>query len=373
MSKRSEFVARWGYRFIMVVSVIGVLFYMVKLLREKDTLFSTDENDPEEVRIARTQSRGMLTSISSAVFSTIVTVLMASTGVSQNGIEIMYGFLFSPVFGYLLDIGFATDTGLRLIKSNFMEWLKYTLSRLSGASFIRFVVTFLLDMYICKPLAAVFKAYSVFNLEKASWTGMLAFMDKFALKNVTSIVQSIIAVITFQTYTNQSRFLWAYPDKTIPKESRINSFSIMSLTSMAAVFYLSQYAKEVTNLSGHMFLAIFSFFLLSALFLSGNMDEEVVAPSATEKKKKEDVVEGYTDEPLYTNRGALIGGAVALFFFFVGVIYPFIFQRTSASESKETPSFSTAEELGKFMRKSITDPITSTVLELMNKEYELNK
>lgn len=359
MSKKSVLFTTYFYRFLLIASVVVTLGYSIKLLSDK-SIWRTEETDPEEDRANRTQSRGLLASLFSAVLSTIISVTMAYFGVSQNGIEILYGFLFSPVLGYLFDIAIGTDTGLRLLKSNFFEGIKYSISRLSGGSFIRFIVSFLLDMYICKPLAAIFKAFSVFNLEKVVWNGMFTFMDKFALQNVTSIVQTIVGLITFQTYTNQSRFLWAYPEKTLPKEKRLSSFSIMSLTSLAAVFYISQYSKEVTSLSMHMFLAILSFIFLSSLYLTGSMDEEYVPPEQTEEE---------ANKPKYTN-GQLLFGIVALIVLvFVGLIYPFM-SRSKENIAKEV-KFSNAMELGKFMRENLSDPITQKVIGLMDMEEKM--
>lgn len=360
MSKISVLFTTYFYRFLIIASVLMGLGYGGYIVSNEKN-WRTEDTDPEEERVTRTQSRGLLASLTTAILSTIITVGMAYFGVSQNGIELLYGFLFSPVLGYFFDVAFATDTGLRIFKSNAFEGIKYALSRLYGGGFVRFVVTFLLDMYICKPLSAVFKAFSIFNLEKVAWTGMFSFFDKFALQNVTSIVQSIVSIITFQTYTNQSRFLWAYPDKTLPKESRLSSFTIMIVTSLAAVFYISQYGREVTSLSLHMLLSILSFFLISGLYLSGTMDEEYVSL----EKAKED--EGKT--PLYTNIQAGIGAVLMLVVFFIGVVYPFM-NRSKENIAKEI-KFENAIDLGKFMRDSITDPITRTVIGLMDQEQSM--
>lgn len=356
MSNLSIRITSYFYRVLLVLMIIVPVGYGSYLL-SKEKIWRTEETDDPKDITERTQARGLLASITAAIVSGLIAVFMAYGGVSQNGIEIAFGFMFAPVLGYLLDVAIGMDTGLRLFKTSPLEGLKYALSRLADGSFIRFIVTFLLDMYISKPLAAIFKAFSIFNLEKIALPGIFKIFDKFALKNITSIVQSLVAVITFQTYTNQSRFLWAYPDKTLAKESRINSFSIMVVTSVAGIFYLSQYAKEVTSLSMHIAVTILSFILLTTLYQTGLMEEEYISP---EEFKEEERQKPYTDKKFYT------GVFLFLLFLVIGIILP-ILNRTRPEKIVNKESL---HELGQVMRKDITDPITRKVLAAMDLEYQ---
>lgn len=349
-------VTSYFYRILLILLIIVPITYG-SYLWSKEKIWRTEiTDDPKDIE-ERTQSRGLLASLLSAFVTGIIGVIMAYTGVTQNNIEIGFGFLFAPVLGFLFDAIIGTDTGLRLARANPLEGIKYTLSRLADGSFIRFIVTFLMDMYISKPMSAIFKAFSIFNLEKIALPGIFRAFDTFALKNVTSIVQGLVGIITFQTYSNQSRFLWAYPDKTLAKESRVSSFTIMVVTSLAGIFYLSQYAKEVTSLSMHIAVTIMSFILLTILYQSGTMDEEYIPPG----EYKED-----ENEKPYTNKKFYTGFGVFLLFLFIGIILPFL-RRQKPELLADRNSLS---ELGKTLRKEVTDPITRKVLAAMDLEFQ---
>lgn len=364
MSSLSVTVTSYFYRFLVILAILAMIGYSAYLISDTK-IWRTEENDPQDDIVHRVQARGLLASLITSLFSTIITIGMAYFGVTQNGIEIFFGFLFSPVLGYLLDASIGMDAGLRLLKMNFFECVKFALSRLANSSFIRFVVTFLMDMYIAKPLAAVFKGFSIFNLEKVTSSGLFRMLDTFIIRNITSIVQSLVAVITFQTYSNQTRFLWAYPEKSLPKESRVSSYIIMIATSIASVFYLSQYAKEVTSLSLHIVVSILSFFLLTGLYLSRTMEEEYI-PVAKETYTSEESKSEESDKP-YTNKRFYIGLVLFIFFCIVGIIFP-VLKRENLEKIQDMNY--TSLNVGKMMRDSITDPITKKVIGLMDIEYE---
>eukprot|EP01083_Nonionella_stella_P036089 98478_1 len=54
-------------------------------------------------------------------------------------------------------------------------------------------------------------------------------------------LQSIIAVITFKAYTNQTRFAWAYPALALDRVYRIPPGTMMLATAIAGVLYLNFY------------------------------------------------------------------------------------------------------------------------------------
>lgn len=349
-------VTSYFYRILLILLIIVPIAYG-SYLWSKEKIWRTEiTDDPQDIQ-ERTQARGLLASLLGAFITGIIGVIMAYTGVTQNNIEIGFGFLFAPVLGFLLDSIIGTDTGLRLARSSLWEGIKYTISRLADGSFIRFVVTFLMDLYISKPMSAIFKAFSIFNLEKIALPGIFAVFDRFALQNITSIVQGLVGIITFQTYSNQSRFLWAYPDKTLAKENRVSSFTIMVVTSLAGIFYISQYAKEVTSLSMHIAVTIMSFILLTILYQSGTMEEEYISP---EDYKEDDKQKPYTENKFYTGVG------IFSIFLFIGIILPF-WKRTTPEFSEVRNSLS---DLGKLLRKEVTDPITRKVLAAMDTEFQ---
>lgn len=64
--------------------------------------------------------------------------------------------------------------------------------------------------------------------------------DAFVAMNYPSILQSIVAFVTFNAYTNQTRFAWAYPGDLV-RELRIPPGTIMLSTAIAGVLYLNFY------------------------------------------------------------------------------------------------------------------------------------
>eukprot|EP00483_Globobulimina_turgida_P012025 UN12047 len=65
--------------------------------------------------------------------------------------------------------------------------------------------------------------------------------DRFVALNFPSILQSIVAFVTFNAYTNQTRFAWAYPALALDRELRIPPGTIMFSTAIAGILYLNFY------------------------------------------------------------------------------------------------------------------------------------
>merc|ERR1719486_687065 len=105
-------------------------------------------------------------------------------------------------------------------------------------------------MFISNPLQDVFKKQlkelGVIEMLKDNrrpekkWK-YLRYWDHFVALNFPSILQSIVAFITFNAYTNQTRFAWAYPAATLDRDLRIPPGTIMLSTAIAGVLYLNFY------------------------------------------------------------------------------------------------------------------------------------
>ena len=65
--------------------------------------------------------------------------------------------------------------------------------------------------------------------------------DSFVAMNYPSLLQSIVAFVTFNAYTNQTRFAWAYASEFLDRDLRIPPGTIMLSTAIAAVLYLNYY------------------------------------------------------------------------------------------------------------------------------------
>lgn len=62
------------------------------------------------------------------------------------------------------------------------------------------------------------------------------YFDKLLAENFDSLLQSIVALITFFAYTNQTRFLWAYPG---PTTKRIDNIVIQLALAISLAIYFS--------------------------------------------------------------------------------------------------------------------------------------
>ncbi len=94
--------------------------------------------------------------------------------------------------------------------------VSYTFSSLIGGNFMRYIVTVFLDLFISNPLQDTLKtqvakigvikalngAYNRDRTPKHKW---LKKYDGFVALNFPSILQSIVAFVTFNAYTNQVR------------------------------------------------------------------------------------------------------------------------------------------------------------------------
>lgn len=293
-------------RILLILGVIGVVVYPIYIMTQPG-VFDSNEDATDEEKVLRTQNRGTLVSIFSSILLAGVGALYASNNVSNFSIEVLFGFIFAPVVGYMLDMGVGTDKGMNQWTSGLRTGISYMFSSLYNLAFARFIITFLLDMFISKPISGIFKGFMVYQFEKISVSGTWAVLDNFIKTNLTSIVQSIVAFITFQAYTNQTRFLWAYPDKSLPPEHRIQSATVMLALSISASLYLFSYRKDANSLSINMVLVTLSFLLLTGLQSMNGLG----AP--TEDDEIEDEV---------STTSTTVGMIIFAIFFAIGILAP---------------------------------------------------
>ena len=258
-----------------IVAIIGSISMIYMTIKEKKN-WSTNKNAPVDEIEARTANRGTLVSIISSIILSVVGGIMASLRVPENMIVTNYGFLLGPVIGYMLDIGIGTDNGYSKIK-NIKEWFVYIFSSLVTGNFLRYIVTVLLDLFISDPIQDVIKKTILPVKEELSNGG--AYSQVIA-SNIPSILQSIVGFITFQAYTNQTRFNWAYPSENLPIEKRMSKYIITLITSLAGCLYL------VHNIQSKVLgtKVIYVLFAISLLYIM-NVLELSEAPTKQIKKK----------------------------------------------------------------------------------------
>lgn len=333
-------------RTLVVAAGLGAMLYLGYLVSQP-SIWETDPDSPEDERTKRVQQRGTFVSIVSALFLSLIGIMMVQSCVHNDVIEVYFGFLLAPVVGYLLDIGIGTDEGFYLFQQGeYGAWVQHVLSSLWDFSFVRFILTFVLDLFISKPLSAILKGYTLAAYDTVPIVvGMVGQIDEFIKKNLTSILQSIVAFITFQSYTNQTRFLWAYPDTTLPLTERISSSVMMLAIAMASVFYLYVYRIDRETMGRNIVLVMSSFLTLTLLQFFQQED----APTEDE------------DEPETSHWW--IGFFILLFFVLIGLVFPF----ANASCKSPTRTIlqsmeeSTLNQLNPLSRYQVDDPIARQV------------
>ena len=184
-------------------------------------------------------NRGAMISIVSAIFLNIVGALFAKLGIEKKYIVFNYGFVLGPVIGFLLDQLFGTEHGYikNLKGKNYDEWLKDGFGAFCTSSFMRYIITVMIDMFISAPLMNITNIYLVDEIQALKFDKDQ--IAKFMYQNMPSALQSIVGVLTFNIYTNDTRFKWAYQynPKTTDKETLYKGFNIIMFTSISAMIF----------------------------------------------------------------------------------------------------------------------------------------
>ena len=177
----------------------------------------------------------MFVSIISAIILSIVGGIMAALKVPENMIVINYGFILGPVIGYMLDIGIGTDDGFKQFTENKGDWIKYIFSSLIDTKFLRYIITVLLDLFISDPIQDTLREQIKPIREEMSSGG---FYSSTIASNLPSIIQGIVGFITFNAYTNQTRFNWAYPSENLDDKDKMSTFLISLSVAIAGSLYI---------------------------------------------------------------------------------------------------------------------------------------
>lgn len=257
---------------IMAIMIIGTTI-------AEPTNWSSDPNAPESDIESRTVNRGTFVSVVSAIILSIVGGIMAYFKVPKTMIVTNYGFLLGPVIGYMLDIGIGTDDGFSM-SSDFSNWIPYIFQSLISAKFFRYVITVLLDLFISDPIQDVLG--EIVEPTRKEMENSTNWYANLVASNLPSIIQSIVGFITFNAYTNQTRFFWAYPSDDLPVDDRMSPFIVSLATAIAGCLYIThnQHADDVTT---KMFYVILAIGLLYTMNQFG-IDQ---APTESEEWKKD--------------------------------------------------------------------------------------
>lgn len=205
----------------------------------------------------REKNRGLLVSLVSAFLLNAVGAVMANRGVPEGYIVLNYGFVLGPVIGYLLDVGIATEDGLRETKTGLPGAL-FALKSLASPKFYRYVITVFLDMFVSNPMQDAVKNYLMKTRDNIP-NNFIGY-GQLVKNNFPSLLQSIVAVMTFQAYTNDTRFRWAYSARA---ENRVANDVIMLATAVSASLFMAYNLPGAESLSRRVPFALVAIAMLS--------------------------------------------------------------------------------------------------------------
>lgn len=256
-----------GYIVILIFVIIWSLFvyFIVDIFKKKENMeWRPDSTDNE--KLDRTKNRGTAISVLLTT-SSIIQAILLNNGASSVPLLLFYGFFTAATLGYLGDQGFGTDDGFSMpsvaeeVNSSKPKGLlkvgaslRYIFGKLRSNEFWRYLITVFLDMFISMPIQSVIVDVSqnMISALKISTSiglgfGPLTFLVNQIIKQFDNILQSFVGFITFLAYTNDTRFMWAYPGKDIDRNKLISTTTIKLATSISAVIYLVANISKTTN------------------------------------------------------------------------------------------------------------------------------
>jgi hypothetical protein len=255
--------------------------YMFYAIYSKDVfgIKGEDEDVTDEDITTQELRRGTVVSIMSAFLLNFVGALMKKSGVPDGYIILNYGFILGPVLGYMFDIMLATEKGFQTSKENPTKGFVYALQNLWNKKFFKYVVTVLLDMFISNPLQDAMKL-SLEPIMKGITNNKLH-IGQLVKENFASFLQSVVGLITFQAYTNDTRFLWAYLDKE--PEHGVNTISnstMMLALSISGVLFATYDLSNAESINTRLPYVLFAILYISILNQGGyfDLEDEVVQP-----------------------------------------------------------------------------------------------
>jgi len=227
-----------------VFTIAMMIYYLYTILTtpgvwEHANKDKDDKPIEESVIEKRTQKRGLLGSLIVAVVTNTMGILLHLGNLKEELYTVNIGFIFANFLGFIADKMIGTDEGLGIVKTQPSRLWDYIGESVTNASFIRFFVTVVLDMFISEPILDVMNYFIVKNdviPYMNGISGLYGTYSRFVAKNYASLLQSVVAVITFLLYTNATRFKWAYPSKGV---TPIPTVTITMITTVASLIYVA--------------------------------------------------------------------------------------------------------------------------------------
>jgi len=230
-----------------------------------------DEISSDDVK-SRTKHRGTVASILSGLtFSLLINAGLDACGrIEPSTSTVFVGMVLGNTWGFVLDMMLGTDEGFREYLFDPSSAMKYALGALASARYGRYLVTIVYDMFFSVIL---FKfVYS----RLVTFPGLSKSGNAWLANGASSFM---ISFITFQVYTNMTRFQWAYPSGAEDPSNQWISGSTMVLatTTMNMVYLLSETRMQIgergiNEPSTKLLVTIVTFCLLCGLQMGGVID-----------------------------------------------------------------------------------------------------
>ena len=267
-----------------ILIILGLVFGTPYLLLSTFVLSpettSTNANDSDAVKKKRISSRGTISSLlSSIIYGFLNGMIDAKGKISPATSTALVGMFYGGTVGFLADISLGSDSGLRELKENFAGGIGFTFGNMATGRYVRYLLTVIFDTFVSlilfKPL------YLLFLRTKPAFlkSGMIKRLGFGFLGNnfeslANAIASTLIGIITFQAYANQTRFYWAYPDaQTKDSSSLINTNSMLIAIAIMSMVYLTSNTQVMPGEKGVNHpknkIIIVCFLLFSTILIGG--------------------------------------------------------------------------------------------------------
>lgn len=257
---------------LLIVGIIVVLNQMFGILTNPN-LTTYDASDETDVKNKRQLQRGTAASIiSSITFAGVNFAFDKFGGVDASTSTAFIGMLFGNTVGFLFDNSIGSDDGWKLIKTeNFINSWKYSTGSLVTSKYIRYLLTVLLDLFISiilfTPTYEIVKKLPFFRCGNESVANF--------------IVSMFLGMITFQTYTNATRFKWAYPSTGMGTQSLIKGSTMQLCISIASIVFITAKTgtEGIHNIKIKLLIVFIAFCILTALSQYQQLNSKDVTPT----------------------------------------------------------------------------------------------
>ena len=259
---------------LMGVGAVGLIIYQLT----NDEIWSVESTTIEKLN-NRQNSRGILTSMVTSIFSvTVSTIMLVGAKSNAATYQALVSIICLGLVGFILDNSFATENGVGILLNGidgdsdnitpktFTSSLKYAFGSLLTPKTLRYFIVSMLDIFI-----------SLILTDSIVWGLTEKLEIHESLANIVSMV--LVAVVTFLAYSNATRLEWAYPaTETIHTRSElISTPTVLIATVIAGMVYMVWKPRVgtpagITKPEGKLVMIMITFFLIIICYYGEYLD-----------------------------------------------------------------------------------------------------